>query len=115
MTLSEFYEFLLLGGAVECRLPQQRNTLARFIQDEFGFQIGPGSLDYITRYPEGVAYTFVELYKLNNGETVTSLCVNALGKTIPFDRVSHLISFVSMKLDDRTDEEFLEAFTELMS
>ena len=34
MTLSELYEYLLLGGSVKCDSPQQRNTLARFIQDE---------------------------------------------------------------------------------
>lgn len=98
MTLPEFYEYLLLGGA----------------QNEFGFQIGPGTLDYLTQHPDGTVYMFVNLYHMSDG-TVVSLCVNALGKTIPFERVSHFMSSANMKLDDRTDEEFLEAFTELMS
>lgn len=81
MTLSELYEYLLLGGSVRCDSPQQRNTLARFIQDELGFQIGPGTTDYMTRHPDGTDYMFVELYNMSNG-AVVSFCVNALGQTV---------------------------------
>lgn len=80
MTLSELYEYLLLGGSVKCDSPQQRNTLARLIQDELGLQIGPGTTDYMTRYPDGTDYMFVELYNMSNG-AVVSFCVNALGPT----------------------------------
>jgi len=114
MTLSELYEYLLLGGSVRCDSPQQRNTLARFIQDELGFQIGPGTTDYMTRHPDGTDYMFVELYNMSNG-AVVSFCVNALGQTVPFARVAHPITSANAKLDDRTDDEFLEAFAELMS
>lgn len=114
MTLSELYEYLLLGGSVGCDSPQQRNTLARFIQDELGFQIGPGTTDYMTRHPDGTDYMFVELHNMSNG-TVVSFCVNALGRTVPFARVAHLITSENTKLDDRTDDEFLRAFAELMS
>ena len=113
MTISEFYEFLLFGGSVECCLPQQRNTLVQFIHDEYGFPIGRGTDEYITRHPDGTDYMVVELYNMAN-ETVVSLCVNALGKTVPFERVSSLMSSMNMRIDDRTDEEFLEAFTTLM-
>lgn len=114
MTLSEFYEYLLLGGSVECRLPQQRNALVQFIHNEYGFQIGRGTNEYITQHPDGTDYMVVELYNMPNA-TVVSLCVNALGRTIPFERVAPLMSSINMRLDDRTDEEFLEAFAELMS
>lgn len=114
MTLSELYEYLLLGGSVKCDSPQQRNTLAGFIQDELGFQIGPGTTDYMTHHPDGTDYMFVELHNMSNG-TVVSFCVNALGKSVPFAGVAHLITSASTKLDDRTDDEFREAFAELMS
>ena len=99
MTLSELYEYLLLGGSVKCDSPQQRNTLARFIQDELGLQIGPGTTDYMTRYPDGTDYMFVELYNMSNG-AVVSFCVNALGQTVPFARVAHLITSANAKLDE---------------
>lgn len=114
MTISEFYKFLLCGGSVECYSPKQRNELTEFIQDEFGIQIGPGTRDYMTRYPDGTDYMVVELHDMSDG-VVVSFCANALGRVVPFEKVSHLMSLANTNLDNRTNEEFWEAFAELMS
>lgn len=53
MTITEFREFLINGGSVEYCLPEQRNELAKFIQDEMGFPIGPGTYEYMVRHPDG--------------------------------------------------------------
>lgn len=83
MTLSELYEYLLLGGSVKCDSPQQRNTLARLIQDELGLQIGPGTTDYMTRYPDGTDYMFVELYNMSNGAVCLRTRVCAAESELP--------------------------------
>lgn len=46
---------------------------------------------------------------------VCSFCVHSLGRTVPFEQVSRLMSLANAPLDNRTDEEFLEAFAALMN
>lgn len=70
MNISEFRDFLLHEGYVECRLPKQRNQLAEFIQDGLGFQIGSGTLDYMTRHPDGLEYMLVGLYNITQDPIV---------------------------------------------
>lgn len=113
MTLSELHEYLVSGGSIVCSSPQQRNALAQFIQDELGFPIGPGTTDYLARHPNSTSHLIVELFT-RNGVKVVSFCANGLGRTIPYNVVSHLLSSSGARLDDRTDEEFMEAFAELM-
>ena len=114
MTITEFREFLINGGSVEYCLPEQRNELAKFIQDEMGFPIGPGTYEYMVRHPDGRDYMVVELHDMGD-MVVCSFCVHSLGRTVPFEQVSRLMSLANAPLDNRTDEEFLEAFTALMN
>lgn len=114
MTILEFHDFLLSGGSVECYSPEQRNELAKFIQDKFGIQIGPGTCHYMTHHSNGTDYMIVELYEKSDG-MVVSFCANASGRVVSFEQISHLMLPTNMNLDGRTDEEFWEEFAELMS
>lgn len=113
MNTSEFRDFLLHEGYVECRLPEQRNQLAEFIQDGLGFQIGGGTLDYMTRYPDGLEYMFVGLYNIAIDPAVVFF-TRARKEKISFDEISSLILLADSSLDDRTDAEFAEDFASLI-
>jgi len=91
MTSTDLYDFLLRGGSIKCFTPQQRNAVARFIHDEFGFPIGPGTSEYMSHTPDGEDYTLVELFNLKNG-AVVSFCTNAIGPVAKFTHISHLLS-----------------------
>ncbi len=114
MNTSKFRDFLLHEGYVECRLPEQRNQLAEFIQDWLGFQIGGGALDYMTRYPDDLEYMFVGLYNITRDPTVTFF-VRAKKEKISFDEISSLILLVDSSLDDRTDAEYAKDFASLIA
>lgn len=113
MTLSEFYSRLEYGATVVCRTPQRRNEMVEFICESFGLKVGPRTEEYMSRHPnEG--HTCVELYLLGR-EMVVTLCAHATGSAICFEDVMPLMAATNTPLDTRTDEEFLEAFTELIS
>lgn len=113
MNISEFRDFLLHEGYVECRLPKQRNQLAEFIQDGLGFQIGSGTLDYMTRHPDGLEYMLVGLYNITQ-DPIVVFFARAKKEKISFDEISSLILLVDSSLDDRTDTEFAKDFALLI-
>lgn len=115
MNISEFREFLLTGGHIRCDSPEDRNELARFIQNETGIQIGRGTYDYMTSNPDGTDYMNVFLYDPGNGDgvRVSFRCIDE-GKTMSFDEVSHLVYQTDTRLDDRTKEEFAKDFASLI-
>lgn len=113
MTLTDLYEFLLRGGSIKCFTPQQRNAVAKFILNELSFPIGPGTLDYMSRTPDGEDYALVKLFNLKSGKVV-SFCTNSVGPVVTFSHISHLLSLDS-RIDTRTDQEFSDAFAELMN
>ncbi len=113
MTSTDLYDFLLRGGSIKCFTPQQRNAVAKFIHDEFGFPIGPGTSEYMSRTPNGEDYTLVELFNLK-GSKVVSFCSDAIDPVTTFTHISHLLS-LDPRIDTRTEQEFSDAFAELMS
>lgn len=99
MNISEFRDFLLHEGYVECRLPKQRNQLAEFIQDGLGFQIGSGTLDYMTRHPDGLEYMLVGLYNITQDPIVVFFArakkekIYSLFDTLPIYELDEPVSF----------------------
>lgn len=115
MNISEFREFLLTGGYVHCDLPEDRNELAKFIQDETGIRIGQGPYSYMTHNPDDTTFMNVFLYDSGDGNGVrVSFRSSYKGETILFDKVSHLVYQTDTRLDDRTEEEFAKDFASLI-
>lgn len=115
MTLNEFVELAHKGVVIECQnLQQRKDVLELFI--ECGFEIGVASQAYLNPQYRDVTYmhpSFNPNRKYVACYTTFATAVQNIGNGIRYEDIRSLIG-ETQKIDERNDEEFQEAFLELM-
>lgn len=110
MTIEEV-KFCINGdGLIECRDVCQRMEAVQFLVD-IGYELHPAAKKWLDENPNNTDFMYpgldigkVTCYRGNHGK-----------KTIPFRDIEVLIAQNDIPIDERSSEEFLDAFAELMN
>lgn len=113
MTINEFMYAIEHGVRVECDNLQQRDDVLLFLVD-IGYEISEDTRDYLGSNPS-------ETWYMHPGKSPNNGCITIWRGAqnehdpIPYKSVEKLIAQSDMSLDERSEEEFSAAFSELMT
>lgn len=112
MTIEEV-QFCINGdGLIECRDVCQRMEAVQFLVD-IGYELHPAAKKWLDENPNNTYFMYPGLDIGNH--KVTCYRGNHGKKTIPFRDIEVLIAQNDIPIDERSSEEFLDAFAELMN
>ncbi len=112
MTIEEV-KFCINGdGLIECRDVCQRMEAVQFLVD-IGYELHPAAKKWLDENPNNTDFMYPGLDIGNH--KVTRYRGNHGKKTIPFRDIEVLIAQNDIPIDERSSEEFLDAFAELMN
>ena len=112
MTVDEFKSLINRRYAVRCDNIFERNTTIELLL-ALGYEINIPSLEYLTPGNDDFVYPH-PVMESRGHQICCVMFVEDDGKAIRFAEIADLISYLDSSLDDRSDEEFTEAFAELM-
>lgn len=116
MTINDFMSLIDLGVRVKCERLQQRNDVLQFLV-EIGYEISKDTRDYLENNPNEAWYMHPGKNPNSGNMTIWRGPHDEHDRDpIPYETVEKLISQHDMiPLDERDEEEFSVAFSELMT
>ena len=112
MTVDEIRSCINAGGVIECENVLQRGEAVQFLVD-IGYEIHPVAKDWLERNPDNPQFLHPGLDDEN--PKLTCWCWIEDKQTIPFRDIENFIAPNDSPIDERSIEEFSEAFMVLIS
>lgn len=112
MTVDEVRSCINAGGVIECENVLQRGEEVQFLID-IGYEIHPVAKDWLERNPDNPQFLYPGLDDWKHKLTCWRWTEGK--QTIPFMDIEDLIAQNDSLIDERSTEEFSEAFMALIS
>lgn len=112
MTIDEVKRCIDEGGVIKCKDVCQRMDAVQFLVD-IGYELHPAAKKWLAENPNNTDYMYPGLNDGNH--KVTCYRANFGKEIILFRDIESLIAQNDTPIDERSSEEFSEAFMALMS
>lgn len=112
MTIEEVRRCIDGGGVIRCKDVYQRMEAVQFLVD-IGYELHPAAKNWLDRNPNNAEFMYPGLG--DGSSKVTCYRWNDGKQTILFEDIEALIAQIDTPIDERSSEEFSEAFMALMS